>query len=115
MNLATEFAVKYGLINENGAATYEIVAAVTGSKIRLLSFAISTSGAGSILFESGTTDLSGIIAINATTIPVVLPFNQLGWLETTSGAALNLTTTGAVDFDGCFSYIEVSADGNFQF
>jgi hypothetical protein len=37
----------------------------------------------------------------------VLPYNPLGWLETTSGEGLQLNLSAAIGVAGCLSYIEV--------
>jgi len=99
----------------------ELVAAVTGMKIRVLSMYAACDDINelrSVYLEDGTTQIGpkffagALITIDATQSgaehsfhlpPFVLPFSPAGWCETTAGAALNAEfsaamTTGKVEF-----------------
>lgn len=84
-----------------------IQAAIAGKKIRVLALAMSAAGAVTARFESaaGGTALTGQMTM-ATGIPIVLPYNPLGWFETVAGELLNLELSGAVSVDGVLDYIE---------
>lgn len=104
--------VKYAVIDATATGDNTVVAAVTGKKIRVLSFIISSSADAGGKFQSDnvsdtdiTKSLFTLIAGNNT---IVAPFNPGGWFETLAGEAL-LFDTGADtdDITGCLSYIEV--------
>ena len=109
----------------------ELVAAVTGSKIRVLAMYASCDDINeikSVHLEDGTTQIGpkffagALITVPATTTgtehsfhmpPFVLSFNPAGWCETSAGAALNAEfsaslTGGKVEF--MIVYEEVAAD-----
>ena len=74
----------------------QIVAGVTGKKIRVLAFAfVCGATATNATFNSkgsgAGTAISPLFA-NAANAGAVLGANELGWMETNSGEALTLTT-----------------------
>ncbi len=83
-----------------------VVAAVTGKKIRVMSYSINAAGGvNTVTWESATTALSGAMdMLDQATIEVDSPH---GLLETVAGAALNLSMTGATLVAGHVSYILV--------
>lgn len=83
-----------------------IVAAVTGKKIRVTSFALVSAGTVTARFESaaGGTALTGQMTMAANT-SVVFPYNPNGWFETVISELLNLELSGAVSVDGCLTYV----------
>lgn len=87
------------------AATGDVVAAVTGKKIRVVEFCIVAAGAVTANFESGTTDITGVMSL-ITGVPVFgnTPF---GCFETAAGAALRLTLGGSVQVSGWVNYQEL--------
>lgn len=107
-------APKFAVINLNATGT--LVAAVASKKIRVLALAMTidlltgdetytfNSGAGGTAVTGAFGDSSGAGAV----VPIVLPFNPLGWFETTSGVLLELAIAGTTPFaDGCLVYMEV--------
>lgn len=109
MNDKTELEVKRAVINVASSGDNTIVAAVTGKKIRVISFIMRNAGAVDIRFESGAggTALTGVMETEAADPAIVAPFNPTGWFETAAGALLNLELGGAVSVDGLLSYVEV--------
>lgn len=108
MSGLTSLTPKFAVISTSAADT-TIVAAVTSKMIRVLSLVITPSGGnGSIRFEStqGGTALTGVMDV-LSDVPLVLPFNPLGWFQTASGQLLNLELTTITDADGCLTYVEV--------
>lgn len=98
---------KFAVIDATTGDT-TIVAAVTGKKIRVLSYVVTAANSSSTArFESGAggTSLSGVLRLlNVTAF--VAPFNPMGYFETLSGEALSLEVTGG-DVDGHLTYVEV--------
>jgi hypothetical protein len=100
--------VKFAAINENGAADKEIVAAVTGRKITVVSMVLNANAASAVRFESGAggAALTGVMNLTAAS-NLVLPYNPAGWFETVAAQALSMELAGgSSEVDGCLSYIE---------
>jgi hypothetical protein len=101
---------KYAVIDTAATPDTTLVAAVTAKKIRVTSvFLVTSGGANTIRFESGTggTALTGQFGM-ATTSVLVLPYNPAGWFETAAGALLNLELSAGTSVDGSLTYTEVS-------
>ena len=100
--------VKRAVIDAASSGNNTLVAAVTGKKIRVLAFAITMTGtAVTIRFEDG----AGGTALTGQMQPtqgqtVTLPFNPVGWFETSAATLLNLELGGAQSVDGVLVYIE---------
>ena len=86
-----------------------LVAAVTGRKIRLMAAVLEpTGGNATIRFEDGAggTALTGQMVIG-TNSEFLLPYNPVGWLETSAATLLNLEVTSAGSVSGFIVYEEV--------
>jgi len=90
-----------------GSTDSSLIALVAAKKLRILSLAVQCGAtATTATFESGT-------ATRIHKVPAgsnggqVLPFNPVGWFETTAGAALTVTTGAGSDTDITGTYIEV--------
>ena len=100
--------VKRAAIDAASSGDNTLVAAVTGKKIRVLALAITMTGtAVTIRFEDG----AGGTALTGQMQPtqgktVTLPFNPVGWFETSAATLLNLELGGAQAVDGVLVYIE---------
>lgn len=97
MSVEPNVGVKYATISVAAAQTDAVlVAAVTGKRIRVISYLVELTAAGDILFESGTaTALTGVIELTAD-VPTVFPGGvNAPAFETAIGASLTLTNTGA--------------------
>lgn len=84
-------------VNVSSATTTTVVALTASKKTRVLAAYLVAAGAQTINWQSHTTtsnaDGPQAFAANG---GLVLPFNPLGWFDTTSGEALDLvTSTGA--------------------
>ena len=86
----------------------EIVAAVTGKKIRVLSFAFVVSGATDLRFESsaGGAELTGVMSYAANS-GIETHYNPIGHFETVAGQSLSLEQSAAVVTAGLLTYVEV--------
>ena len=97
---------RYASISGASSGDNAIVAAVTGKKIRVLSYAIVGAGAVSAKFRSGTTDITGAMSFAANGGAAV-GFSPVGHFETAAGSALNVNLSGAVAVAGHLTYILV--------
>ena len=101
--------VKRAAIDAASSGNNTLVAAVTGKKIRVLAaFLTMTGTAVTIRFEDGAdgTALTGQMG-PAAGQTIVLPFNPVGWFETSAATLLNLELGGSQSVDGSLVYIEV--------
>jgi hypothetical protein len=100
--------VKFATVAQASATTStDLVAAVTDSKIRVLSYMISTDAACSVKFDSGasaSTIASDIYLAANTTITQA---SELGLFETDEGEKLLLLKTGSANVSVTISYREV--------
>jgi len=102
---------QYASISAAAGGTRELVAAVTGSKIRVLAIVVlqDSDAAAAFQFKSATTALTGEFTVAITAEGhMVLPFSPVGWFETAAGEALNVTVAANV-LVGCLVYDEVAA------
>ena len=100
--------VKRAAIDAASSGDNTLVAAVSGKKIRVLAaFFTMTGTAVTIRFEDGAdgTALTGQMGPTAGQT-LVLPFNPVGWFETSAATLLNMELSGAQSVDGVLVYIE---------
>lgn len=106
-NGTTALTPKFAVIAESSSGNNEVVAAVTGKKIRVISCFVSPSDAVNFKWRSASTDITGLhYAANAGN-GVSLGWNPNGHFETASDEALNLNLSGAVAVGGSVVYVEV--------
>ena len=93
--------------SQTTASTFELAAAVTGKKQRLISAELYISGAQTLTFKSGSdTILGGVFEIGgAGTATIGVQYGH--FIESTTSAALNLTTAQAVTVKGPIQIVEV--------
>lgn len=90
------------------ATTTTLVALVAGKKIRILSLYLVSAAANTVTLQSHTTTTNSDGGLSyAANGGIVLPFNPLGWFDTTVGEALDMVTSGAGQVSGQFSYVAV--------
>lgn len=95
-------------IISSAALNATVVAAVSGKRIRVLSYFLVAVGAVTVRFEStsGGDALTGLMSLGAT--GVLAPgFNPLGHFETVAGELLNLELGGTVQVSGALTYVLV--------
>lgn len=94
-------------IDVAGSGDNQIVAAVAGKKIRVLSMFFIAGGAVDAKFQSdsggGAADLTGALPLAANG-GASLPFNPHGWIQTEAGKKLNLNLGAAVQISGSLTY-----------
>lgn len=99
---------KFAIIDAASSGDNTLVSAVASKKIRVLSLYLVAAGTVTVRFEDGAsgTAKSGQMNLVANT-GFVLPFNPIGWFETTANTLLNLELSAAISVDGGLTYIEV--------
>jgi hypothetical protein len=100
--------IKRAAIDVATSGNNTLVAAVTGKKIRVLAAVFTMTGtAVTIRFEDGAdgTALTGQMGPTAGQT-IVLPFNPVGWFETSDATLLNMELSGGQSVDGALVYIE---------
>lgn len=103
--------IKRAVIDHASSGDNTIIAAVADKRFRVLSLFLVVDGAVTVRFEAGAggTALTGVMNFGAEGDGMVLPFNPLGWFETTAiNTLLNLELGGAVSVDGALQYIEIT-------
>lgn len=91
----------------SGNASADVVALVTGKKIRVLCAYFTTLTAITVKFQSGgSTDITGAFSMGATD-DLNLGWCPVGWFETAAGEKLNLVMSAGVQTDGIIVYQEV--------
>ena len=110
-SFGTPGGAKYKVIDAATSGDNEIVAAVTGKKIRVLAFVLVMTGtAVTVRFESGAggTALTGQMTPSQGNV-IQAAYAPVGHFETAAGQALNLELGGAQSVDGWLVYAEVPA------
>jgi hypothetical protein len=99
---------KYAKIVASSSGATEVVALVSGKKIRVLAYAVVANAAVNVKFQSHTapTDLTGLL-YNAANGGEICNYNPAGWFETLSGEALDINLSGAVAVGGHVTYMEI--------
>jgi len=105
MNGLTELTPKFApvALSETGA----VVAAVTGKKIRVLAYRLSSNGAVNVKWQSASTDKTGLLYMDAAGKGEVAPFCPVGLFETAASEALNLNLSASIAVGGYVVYVEV--------
>lgn len=98
--------IQFAVVSKAAIADNEIVAAVSGKKIRVLSYTLNAAGgANTCTWKSATTALSGAMDIGDNVS--VSADCGAGLMETAAGEALNLALTAATLVAGHITYILV--------
>jgi hypothetical protein len=99
-------AVKFAPIVASASGNTAVVAAVTGKRIRVLSYSLIAAGTASVKFQSATTDITGTYPLVANT---GLSDNggEAGVFQTGVAETLHINLSAAVAVGGRVTYIEV--------
>lgn len=105
--------MKFAAINASASGSNAIVAAVTGKRIRVVSYVIVAAGAVTATWQSASTALSGPMSLASSggasaSVGILAPGGAYGLFQTEAGEALNLSLGGAVTVAGHLCYIEVN-------
>lgn len=108
LNLKNAAPIKFAVVSASSSGDNQIVAAVSGAKIKVLSAVLVSSGTVSVKWRSGTTDISGAMPFVANS-GVALAASSPGqghYFETAVNTALNINLGGAVSVFGHITYYE---------
>ena len=105
--------MKFAVINASASGANAIVAAVTGKRIRVVSYVIVAAGAVTATWQSASTALSGPMSLASSggasaSVGILAPGGAYGLFQTEPGEALNLSLGGTVNVAGHLCYIEVN-------
>lgn len=106
-NGTTALTPKFAVVSESSSGNNEVVAAVTGKKIRVLAWDVSPSDTVNFKWRSASTDITGLYYAANAGNGVARAFNPVGYFETASDEALNINLSGAVAVGGSVVYVEV--------
>lgn len=108
MNDTSALTPKFEVIDDASSGNNTIVAAVAAKKIRVVSLLLVAAGTVNVRFEDGAGGdaLTGQMNLVANT-GFCLPFNPVGWFETSANTLLNLELSAAISVDGMLTYVEV--------
>ena len=98
------YTVKTALVSR--ASSGELIAAVTGKSIRVVSAALMVASSVTVRLDTAGNPLTGAMSM-IVGVPLALPVNPFGWVKTVAGEALNVTLGSAVQISGVIHYIEV--------
>lgn len=102
----TPVTPKFAVISASNIGDNAIVAAVTSKKIRVLSYALVSSGTVNVKWQSDVTDISGLMYFIANT-GISAGYNPKGHFQTNKGEELQLNLSAGQAVGGHISYIEV--------
>jgi hypothetical protein len=106
-NGTTALTPKFKVISCSSSGNNEIVAAVTGKKIRVLAWDVSPSDIVNFKWRTASTDITGLYYAANAGNGVSKPFSPVGYFETASDEALNLNLSAAEAVGGSLVYVEV--------
>lgn len=101
----TSSAVKFAKIEADTTGNTQVVAAVTGKKIRVHGALVIANAAVTVKFQSATTDITGPMSLSAN--GGFAHESILGMFETAAGEALNINLSANQSVGGHLSYVEV--------
>jgi hypothetical protein len=102
--------MKYAVINASASGSNTIVAAVTGKRIRVLSYVMIAAGDVTVTWRSAANAISGPMALatNGGAAPAAgqaTPAGLIGQFQTEQGEALNMNLSAAIAVGGHLAYI----------
>lgn len=99
------FPVKNVYLDTSSLGSNEVVAAVAGRTINVLSMAVISKLANDVKFLSASTQIGATMPLGANG-GFVLPFNSYGWFNTNIGEALNINLSVATATGVMITYLE---------
>lgn len=105
---STTYTPKFAVIDFASSGDNTVVPAVSSKKIRVIALFLVAAGTVNVRFESAASGTALTGQMNLTTNSgFSLPYNPVGWFETSAGQLLNLELSGSTSVDGSLVYIEV--------
>jgi len=105
-NGTTALTPKFAKVDVSSSGDNQIVAAVSGKKIRVLCWSFTADGTVKAKWRSGTTDLTGARSL-IQYASAGGGYCEIGHFETAVNTALNLNLNAAINCAGSIAYIEV--------
>lgn len=99
---------RVAIANPSTVTTTTLVAAVAGKKYRLVGAAVVTNAANNVNFAGSVSGALSAVFQLGLNGGIVLPHSEHGWLETTAGEALQVTTSAATACGVHVMYIEIN-------
>ena len=99
------FPVKHKYLDVSSMGSTELVAAISGRQINVISLAVVSKLANDIKFLSAATQISATMPLGNNG-GYVLPHNLYGWFNTEVGEALNINLSAATATGVMITYIE---------
>ena len=93
--------------DENTIATHEVVAAVAGKKLRVVSALLGSAGSNTAIWKSDSTVISPAFPLSADSGYVLPEAPVLGHFETAAGEPLQLELTAAERVAGHLTYLVI--------
>ncbi len=107
-SISGKLPVKQAVISEVTIANNELVAAVPGKSIRVISLMFTVAAAVNIEFNSGTTQITGLMEFADS--GGLTHENDNGIFWTIKGEALNLDQDAAIQISGVLTYVLTDGD-----
>jgi hypothetical protein len=100
---------KTAIVQTNTSGNTEIVAAISGHRIRVLAFVLTAGGNENVKFQSASTDITGFFYLGTHGVlsspsPIQTPAGVQYQFQTASGEALNINLAGTSDVGGYVIY-----------
>lgn len=96
----------FAQLTTSATGNQEVVASVSGKKIRVIAAALYGNASASVQWISSTAAISPLAYVGSN-YGYVLPFNPAGWFETASNAGLRINATGSTNIGVHVTYITV--------
>jgi len=87
-------------------ATHEVIAAITGMKLRVVSMFLRSDDVVTIQLLSGATAIGGTMQMTDGDY-IQLNINEYGHFETSAATLLNMELSAAISVDGHVCYVEI--------
>lgn len=109
-NFTSVSDITRAVINTAAGGTVEIVAAVSGKRIKVYAIFFTLASATTVNIKSASTTLTGDMTLSSFSLdPMMFGKNMFPWLQTAAGEALNFTFGGAVQCSGVVYYTTTDA------
>lgn len=99
------FPVRSASLDTSSLGSNQVVAAIPGKSISVLTVALITTLANNVKFLSSASQISPTMPLAANG-GFVLPYNPYGWFKTVEGEALNINLSSGTAIGVIVTYIE---------
>lgn len=109
----TALTPKYANISVNAAAATDLIASVAAKKLRILAMSVIAEATAGFYLQDAGGDSNNLMGDSTNPVEVaprggfVLPYNPVGWTETSASAAFQIVPNVATSIAGMIVYVEV--------